>query len=384
MQNNISKIQDKCTGCLACIEVCPHKLISCQNNEEGFLQPVVNNSKCINCGKCLNVCPAQTCKQKEEYIQKGFVSYSNDKKTYNNSASGGIFAELAKLVISKKGVAFGAAFINLEVRHIKIDKIEDIKMLQKSKYVQSNTQGIYNECKKELEKNKLVLFSGTPCQISALNNFLNKKYDNLITCDLVCHGVPSQETFDKYIEYENRKKSGKINKFEFRYKTKRKSSTHTFRYEMQKNKKTICKTGNYYESPFLLGFQKHVFLRKSCYTCDYANMNRISDITLGDFWNISNQYKKEKGISMIIINTFKGEKYLNLIRNNIFLEEMNIQFIKNSNACLNKPTSKNPFLLSNSFLMYFNSIVFSFYHIFFNSFLLITFLATFFSILGNL
>ena len=286
MKNNI-KIVDKCCGCFACGDACPKSAIKYKKDKDGFLYPYIDETKCINCGKCLKVCPRLN-SQKNKFEQKGFVCYSKNESIYNNSASGGIFSELARYVLENDGVVFGAAFVNLKVKHIRIDNLEELYKIQKSKYIQSDLRGIYLICKKELKLNKLVLFSGTPCQVTALRNFLGREYDNLITCDLVCHGVPSQKIFDKYIAYENKMNKGKIIDFTFRCKLKKRSSTHTFRYVIKRdNGQTKDKIGNYYDSPYLMGFQKHIFLRESCYDCKYANIDRVGDITLGDFWNVA-------------------------------------------------------------------------------------------------
>ena len=340
MKNNI-KIVDKCCGCFACGDVCPKSAIKYKKDKDGFLYPYIDETKCINCGKCLKVCPRLN-SQKNKFEQKGFVCYSKNESIYNNSASGGIFSELARYVLENDGVVFGAAFVNLKVKHIRIDNLEELYKIQKSKYIQSDLRGIYLTCKKELKLNKLVLFSGTPCQVTALKNFLGREYDNLITCDLVCHGVPSQKIFDKYIAYENKMNKGKIIDFTFRCKLKKRSSTQTFRYVIKRdNGQTKAKIGNYYDSPYLMGFQKYIFLRESCYDCKYANIDRVGDITLGDFWNVADYYKKQKGISMCIVNSNKGMKFLNMIKDNIFLEELDIEFLKESNHCLNCATEKN-------------------------------------------
>ena len=340
MENNIKKV-DKCTGCFACGDTCPKSAIKYKVSKDGFMYPFIDKTKCINCGKCLTVCPSIN-KTVKKFKQKGFVCYSKDKKIYNNSASGGIFAEIARYVINNNGVVFGAAFNNLKLKHIKISSLNELEKIQKSKYIQSDLREIYLECRKELKLNKIVLFSGTPCQISALKNFLGREYDNLITCDLVCHGVPSQKMFDKCIEYENKKHNSKIIDFIFRYKYKKNSATQTFKYIMKNNTgNTKVKVGNYYEFPYLLGFQKHIFLRESCYNCKYANMDRVGDITLGDFWDVAEYYKKPKGISMCIVNSKKGMFFLNNIKNDIFIEEMDIDFLKKCNHCLNLPTYEN-------------------------------------------
>ena len=338
--NSINKV-NKCTGCFACGDICPKNAISYKEGNDGFYYPFIDKDKCINCGKCLNVCP-QLNHNKNLLNQRCYVGFSKDENIYKSSASGGIFSELARYVLKNKGIVFGAAFNGLTVKHIKISNVADLYKIQRSKYIQSYSSGIYRECKNELKLGKKVLFSGTPCQISALKNYLCKDYDNLITCDLVCHGVPSQSLFDKCIARENKRKNGIIKEFCFRYKTKFNSSPQTFRYQIiKKNGKSKIVIGNYYDFPFLLGFQKYLFLRESCYSCNYASVDRVGDFTLGDFWELSSKYNKEKGISMIIVNTQKAFEYFNLIKDNLSFEEVSIELAKECNECLNSPTKKN-------------------------------------------
>lgn len=327
---------DHCTGCSACGDICPKGAISFKKKNDGFYYPVIDNEKCINCGLCYKICPRIN--KNSNHPIKGFVSYSLNRDIYLNSASGGIFSELAKYVLSKNGIVYGAAFDGMKVKHIRIDSMNDIIKLQKSKYIQSDTRGIFKKCRDDLNNDKIVLFSGVPCQISALNNYLGKKYKNLYTCDLVCHGVPSQNRFDEFIDFENKRKHGKIISFQFRKKMKKNTSSQTYYYEIKKNKYIKKKSGNYYDFPYLLGFQKYLFLRDSCYDCNYANMERCSDLTLGDYWDLIYKYNKPKGLSMVLINTKKGEKLFEEIKDSIYIESVDINTIQKSNECLNHPS----------------------------------------------
>lgn len=337
MDNNINRVKN-CAGCFGCGDVCPKKAISYVQNEYGFFYPKVDKTKCINCGLCVKVCPQLNSKIVNQSNQKGFISYSKNNEIYNSSASGGIFSELALYFLNNNGLVYGASFDGLKVKHIKIDKIEDLEKIQRSKYIQSNAKGIYKDCKEYLNKGKSVLFSGTPCQISALKNYLGKEYDNLLTCDIVCHGVPSQGFFDKCIELENEKRKGKIIRFDFRYKTKKHTSPRNFRYIIEKNGKKIERIGNYYDFNYLVGFYKYLTLRDSCYECKYAKMNRIGDLTLGDYWDVREKYNKENGISMVVVNTKKGELFLDKIKDKVFLAEESMQLIKKGNETFNGPT----------------------------------------------
>ena len=331
--------KEKCTGCGACINVCPTNSIKFEKDKEGFAQPIINKETCIDCNRCKKVCPAINNVNKNQVL-KSLCVVNKNKEILLKSSSGGVFTELAKNILEKKGCVFGAIFDeNLKVIHKKIEKESDIKLLRGSKYVQSNTLNTFREVKDELKKNRYVLYSGTPCQIAGLLNFLkNENIEKLITIDLICHGAPSQDFFDRYIKYISNKKD--IKNFKFRHKNKNDNNCMILQYKINNKIKNIK---NPMIDPYYYAFLYGYTYRKSCYTCKYANDKRVGDITLGDFWGAGTYFKELKyvpGVSAVLINTEKGKKIISEIKCNIFINEVDIEKIKKYNKNLVKPTEE--------------------------------------------
>ena len=191
--------KEKCVGCHACYNICPTHSISMQIDVDGFWYPVVDIEKCIHCGRCEKVCPVlKQAKRNEEQLQI-YGACSVDEDIRSQSSSGGVFSVLALHVLNKGGIVYGASFnSNFQVQHIGISSVTELDKLRGSKYVQSQIGDIYRDVKQQLRNGKMVLFTGTPCQVDGLNNFLGRTYDNLITQDIVCHGVPSPMVWEKY------------------------------------------------------------------------------------------------------------------------------------------------------------------------------------------
>ena len=267
---------------------------------------------------CQKVCPAINFKSN---IDAGFpVAYAVKNKDNNDlihSSSGGMFSVLAKMVLQNNGVVYGAAYDkNNKVIHIGIDSEKELKKLQGSKYVQSDINNSYINVERNLKSGKLVLFTGTPCQIKGLKNFLIRDYDNLITCDLVCHGVPSQKLFAKYIDYLEKKYKRKIKSYNFR--SKERNGWGLTAKVVFKNK--TFKFINSDFDPYYSNFLNCNTYRLSCYNCEFACLNRTSDITLADYWGVlqfhSDFYSKD-GVSLVLINSKKGKDIFNKVKDKI-------------------------------------------------------------------
>ena len=343
MTNSIEPIaKNQCCGCGACAQICPKKAISLIEDEEGFLYPKIDKKKCINCGLCKKVCPFINYKvnEKKEYPKAYAVK---NKKTDDvlKSSSGGVFIALAKHIINEKGVVFGVAYDkDNNVIHIAVDNTKDLIKLQGSKYVQSNILNTFNEVKENLLKDKKVLFSGTPCQIRGLKNFLMKDYENLITCDLVCHGVPSQKLFNKYLSYLENKYNKKIRNYDFRNKEKKGWGLISKVIFEDNSIKYI----NSDFDPYYSNFLDCNTYRESCYNCKFASTTRSSDITLADYWgilSIHNSFYDKNGVSLILINSEKGNKYLDKIKNDISIIETDLNYAISKNKNL-KQSSIRP------------------------------------------
>ncbi len=207
-----------CTGCRACEQSCPKKAITFREDIKGFLYPVINQELCIDCGVCKKNCVVH---EQHKWDEKGevYACWNRNRKMRRESTSGGVFRLLGEKMLKQGGVVYGAAFDqNFVVRHKRIDNIKELPVLLGSKYVQSDLGSVYLDVKKDLEDGKGVLFSGVPCQVAGLKNYLKKEYDNLLCVDILCHGVPSPLVFRDYLQYMQKCYQSKIKKINFRYK----------------------------------------------------------------------------------------------------------------------------------------------------------------------
>lgn len=341
--NNIGNLLDKCTGCMACVDICPQKCIELIVEKDGFIYSKLNEQSCIECGQCYKVCPIINKKVMKEK-QELYAAYSGEKAERERGSSGGIYEVLAKYFLEKNFYICGAAFDNLELKHIITNNKDELVKILKSKYIQSNMVGIYNKIYEVLKKGQKVFYCGTPCQVSALKNFIpDKLKQNLVTADIICHGVPSQSLFDKYIKFLEKKYNTKIYEYNFRVKNNRYKHPHGYSIILDKNGKKVIKNGIYTQSSFYNAFKKYLIFRNSCYNCQYATLERVSDITLADFWGISRYNFKgtlDKGISMVIINTNIGNKILEEIKDKIISKKYPIEYGIESNYCLTHSTKK--------------------------------------------
>jgi len=338
VQVRLGDLIDYCTGCGACEQVCPTKAISMKPvNEEGFLESVTDFEKCIDCNQCRMTCPQNT-KAKLNSPQLNLAVRDKDDEELKNSASGGAFAAAARVILSQGGVVVGAAYNDdMTVSHHIVDGLKDMPKLQSSKYVQSNTAGTFKEVKKMLRDGRTVLYSGTPCQIAGLKGFLRKDYDNLYTMDVICHGVASPKLFVKYLEWLSGKMGGKIIYYNFRdkstgwgldYMTKTKTKTKTM----------PCSLDPYYHH-----FLKGDTYRECCYHCLYARQERVSDITIGDYWGIEKEHPEfysTKGVSCLLVNTEKGKFLWNLISSEFISLESTFDKVARANHNLKAPTPR--------------------------------------------
>ena len=202
-------VQDKskCSGCHACSSICPKKCISLVADEEGFLYPKVNEKECLNCNLCEQVCPfLNPIGISKDEAPIAYAAKNLDEGTRTKSSSGGVFTAIAEHVIGQGGIVFGSAFDSpYNVVHIGVQKKDELQRLRGSKYVQSKIGNTYQEAKEALVSGRVVLFTGTPCQIGGLKAFLKKDYPNLYTQDLICHGVPSPKIFKEYKKFIEKK-----------------------------------------------------------------------------------------------------------------------------------------------------------------------------------
>lgn len=327
----ISIITNKsCTGCFACYNKCPFDAIKMVINNEGFYKPIIDPKKCTNCGLCSLVCPVINYKVEITDNNECFSAYTKDDAVLKKSSSGGIFTELAKEIIEDGGIVFGVQMNGLLPNHVMIDTKEDLEKLRGSKYLPSEVGNSYNTVK-ELVKTRKVLFSGTPCQIAAMKLFV--KSENLITVDIVCHGVPSLTVFEKSITDRFKEIPSVI---EFRNKNKgwENSKIH---YKLANKSLFKSKT----EDEWFAAYLKDLFLMESCYDCKFNLRKRPGDISLADYWGISKVdpcfYKEnnDKGVSVVILNTDKGISLYNKIQNRIISKKQDINLAEKYNSRIN-------------------------------------------------
>lgn len=335
-------IDEKCTGCMACVQICPVKALSVCRSEDGFDYPRLTGN-CIGCGKCLSVCPKENAVKSNEAITV-YAGSDNRSSVIEKSASGGFFYAAAEAIINIGGVVFGCAWNSKnEAEHIRVVKFDELAKLQGSKYVQSRIGNTFAEAKKDLENGLSVLFSGTPCQIAGLKGFLSVEYSNLFTLDLVCHGVPSQQFLDTYLAQVELNSGATVSEISFRDKQINGwALIGSIKFKNIKHRSIVIHPGN---SFYYYYFDTGNIYRPSCYTCKYASPERVGDITIGDYWGI----EKEKdiqhklpiinGVSMVMVNTTTGEDLISRIGTNMILyqTEKKLAFIENTQ--LTKPVS---------------------------------------------
>ncbi len=305
--------KSNCCGCHACYNACPQNAITMKKNKLGFRYPAIDKEKCIDCGLCKKVCPVLN-KKKINNKPIAYACINRNDNIRKESSSGGIFTLIAERILDLNGVVFGAQFDEcLNVSHSYIENKEELYKIRKSKYVQSNIKDTYKIAKKFLDDDRFVLFTGTPCQVEGLYSYLRKDYNKLYTQDIICHGVPAPEIWQKYKEDLEKQKHIKIVNMNFRDKSNGWMS-YFLRYTDSAGKE-------YYEpsskSRYMKLFLKNYILRDSCYNCAFKNENRISDITLADFWGVQNINKEmfdNKGTSLVIVNSEKGNELFNSIK----------------------------------------------------------------------
>lgn len=345
MNNQVFKDKKECCGCGACQAVCPRNAIEMVEDEYGFIYPKINESKCVNCDLCKKTCAYMNPKRMND-DKTVYVAASKNDENLKKSASGGVFFELANSIIFDDGIVYGVSmeFENdkLTPKHIRVDNQEDLKKLQGSKYVQSECGNIYKSVKKDLIEGRKILFSGTPCQIEGLKSFLKyKEYENLFLVDIICHGVPSRKMFQDYINNFEVKNNCKVKEFYFR--DKEKGWGLFFKVIYKKNGKIEKIVKPSYESSFYQLFLDSSIYRENCYECPYAIENRNSDLTIGDFWGINQEYpdiniNSTKGVSCIIANTIKGINVIEKYGSNLFNMNSEFEKVAKHNHQLNNPS----------------------------------------------
>lgn len=290
-----------CTGCFACKNICPKGAITVGYDRYDKSIPKVDESKCVNCGACMKVCPVNRPveKRRAEYSVAVWSQNSQDQQL---SSSGGAAAVFSRWILNNGGVVFGAASLDKTVKHIKVETEEELEKLRGSKYVQSDIGYTYREAREALKIGRMVLFTGTPCQIAGLKNFLGKDDDNLITVDLVCHGTPPVRYLQDHIAHAAPEKAWNRVSFRGRY---------DWLLTVFDNNEIVYQAPRECDSYFM-AFLEGLTYRDNCYACSYACPERVSDITIGDFWGLDRkklEHDYHGRISLVLPNTEKGKRF---------------------------------------------------------------------------
>lgn len=343
---------EKCYGCHGCLNVCPKDAISMKEDKCGYKYPIVDINKCIKCGLCINVCPEINGYSLHSPINV-FAAVAKEKSTLHTAASGGFSSILSGYIISQGGVVYGCCEDDYEnIGHIRVDNIADLNRIKNSKYVHSDIRLTYREAKEDLNSRRKVLFTGTSCQISGLLGFLRKPYDNLLTMDLICHGVPPMKMLkEQVMSYSEIKNVSPKDIFvDFRWKEDTRNGCGKIRFGLR----TTIRNGDQLKvihkendiiNPYMRCFQTGISLRENCLRCPYARKERISDLTAADFWGLGRDFPSDMfdldGVSLILVSTEKGEKAFAEIKELLEIQKRTFDEAKLRNRCLSKPFERH-------------------------------------------
>ena len=349
-------LKEHCCGCSVCVWVCPRKAIHMEKDELGHRYPVIDQAVCVNCGLC-----ASTCSMKnplgQYQVMECYAAQSQNEQQLMRSTSGGVFSAIASEFLKSGGYVCGAAMIHTEkdhqVKHIMIDSLENLPVLQGSKYVQSNLEELFESIKEKLSQHEKVLFSGTPCQVSAVKSLFRDFESQLFCIDIICHGVPSEQLFNDYLLSQEQRSGKLIQEFVFRDKKygwglKGKSVSEQADGELSSEEITPS-TSSYYR--FFLDGETY---RDSCYECPFASTSRVGDLTLGDYWGIDTfnpellhenggGLNKKHGISSILVNTDQGRSLLKLSCDSLNLEPILLESVVAENTQLRRPAKHSAY-----------------------------------------
>lgn len=333
---------EKCYGCRNCENICPKGAIEIIENQEGFLVPKIDRNKCINCGLCDKKCPYSNFKEYSEIKKNIWYScYSKNKEERIKSTSGGIFPPLAKYFLENNGLVCGCIWNDkMKPIHILTDDNAKIEKMRGSKYLQSDLKKVVKEIKKQIDK-KMILFTGTPCQIAAIKLYIGE-HKNLYTCGLICEGVPSYKVWRKYVDVLEKKEKSKMINASFRNKEVGwDSPVARYDFENGKTKKTL----SFNFDTYVIGFLQGLYYRNSCSNCQYKGNGHNSDILIGDLWGADKDLLEEtdyKGISAVILNSDKGKKLFEQVKDNFKFKNIETEKVIKYNKLLMQPIEKNP------------------------------------------
>ena len=321
---------NRCTGCGACVESCPRQAIGLVEDSEGFMMPEINTTDCVECGLCNTVCPVMNFPDSRIPLNS-YAAQNRDEQVLEDSTSGGIFTAIAKEIFRRNGVVYGCVFdreYNAVI--IKAEKMEDIVPMRGSKYTWSWAGDVFHEIKTRLKNGGTVLFTGLPCQIAGLKNYLRKDYPTLFLAGCFCGGTPSPLVLKEYVKSISTPES--IDQLQLKFRDKRQGGVGVHVTYTNKHGKRVHQT--LVQNSYYYGFFSKVFNRRSCYKCLFRYRNRVEDITVGDYWGVENYHREfdaAAGVSALLVNTEKGEELINSVRDEIKICETRIEDIAHYN-----------------------------------------------------
>lgn len=321
--------KSKCCGCTACVNVCPAQcIVMRRDREEGFDYPVANPDRCLGCGKCEAVCPVQN-----PYMPQESEALAVRCEEYvDGSSSGGVFPALAKVVIDEGGIVFGAVLEkDFIVGHAEAETMEQVLRMRGSKYVQSDPYSSFWDAKEYLKDGRMVMFTGTPCQIAGLKHFLGGDHERLLTVDTACHGVPGPGVWEMYVAALQKRSPKKIDTVDFRDKSR---SWRHYDFVCRSEGEGVAMSVRAADDPYMALFMQGMTLRPSCYNCPARGGRSGSDLTLADLWSVADSASAlddDRGVSGVLVNTAKGREFMSRIGASV-MQELPVEAVKAENG----------------------------------------------------
>jgi len=318
-----------CTGCGACEQRCPQNAIFFADDHEGFPTPHIQKDKCIECGLCNKVCPALNMPGTNS-IRNAYAAQLKDTDKLRESTSGGVFTALAREILRRGGIVYGCVWSDdYEAIICKAESEADIIAMHGSKYVWSRAGDTFPEIRELLGENRAVLFTGLPCQIAGLRNYLGKEYSNLYAVSLFCGGAPSPLALQKYLQTISRKTP--LDQLHLKFRDKEPNGVGV-NVSYQRRHKRVHQS--YVSNSYYYAFYKKVINRRSCYHCQYRYENRIDDLTMGDYWRVGRYHQEfdiKSGVSAVLVNSIRGEELFDSIRNQLKISATHVESIASYN-----------------------------------------------------
>lgn len=321
-----TKLTD-CTGCTLCECVCPVNAIKITEGFCGYCYPEIDIHKCINCNICNKFCPAQKRYPKTQ-TKKIFAGYVNNKDDLLSRTSGGVTTELSILYLESGGIVYGVAYSKnfKNAKHLRVDKVEDLKKIVGTKYVQADMQNIFVQIKNDIDNGNKILFVGLPCEVAAVKSFLKNEIDNILFCELVCQGPASKKTLKEYVEFLEKINNSELTDLNVRFKKNGWKIPYL---------KALFSNGIIYSEMFYSTEYGEAFYlqgRESCYNCKFKGKNSQADITVGDFWGVkeSDEIYNSNGVSICLCHTNRSIEILQKL-NNLIVREVTYECALNKN-----------------------------------------------------